>query len=110
VLYTICAMQVRLSTFSMRLQFSKLFALRVKKRIYIPHNYSVKLILEAIIILIAIIIPGGLIVYFGWKACRKRIKKKPCPDQVTEEFREHFPIVVNRREVKPLDPKNRYPH
>ena len=74
-----------------------------------PHNYSVKLILETIIILLAIIIPGGLIVYFGWKAC-KRVKKKPTPSHVAEEFREHFPIVVNRREVKPLDPKNRYPH
>ncbi len=83
--------------------------MRVKKRICIPHNYSVKLILEAIIILLAIIIPGGLIVYFGWKAC-KRIKKKPCPDQVAEEFREHFPIVANRRETKPRDPKYRYPH
>jgi hypothetical protein len=77
----------------MRLQFSKLFALRVKKRIRLPHNYSVKLILEAIIVLIAIIIPGGLIVYFGWKAC-KHVKKK----------------AEHKREVKPLDPKNRYPH
>tara|TARA_B100000745_G_scaffold300123_2_gene252868 strand:- start:884 stop:1114 length:231 start_codon:yes stop_codon:yes gene_type:complete len=75
-----------------------------------PHNYSVKLILETIIILLAIIIPGGLIVYFGWKAYRKVTKKKPTPSSAIEEFREHFPIVANKREQEPPGPKNRYPH
>ena len=78
--------------------------MRVKKRIFIPHNYSVKLILEAMIIILAIIIPGGLIVYFGWKACRKVARKKPTPAEATEEFREHFPIVVHTREQDPLGP------
>jgi uncharacterized membrane protein len=67
--------------------------LRVKKRIYLPHNYSVKLILEAIIVVLAIIIPGGLLIYFGWKAC-KRVKKK----------------AELKRGQEPPHPKNRYPH
>ena len=102
----------------MRLQFSKLFILRVKKRISILHNYSVKILIEGIIIILAIIIPGGLIAYFAWKAYKHAKRSLPCSGREgsiegdIEGMERAFPSLkesLNRRGPVPLDPYYRQP-
>jgi len=47
------------------------------------------------VLLAAIIIPGGLLVYFAWAAVKakqdKPQKAKPTPEEAREDFREMFP-------------------
>jgi len=53
--------------------------------------------LHALIIVLAIIIPGGLIVYFAWRAYKARQKRKskplPTPEEAREAFRKTYPRI-----------------
>ena len=53
--------------------------------------------LHALILILAIIIPGGLLVYFGWRAYKaKRCKKEESLDEVKkaqDAFRNFYPIL-----------------
>jgi len=51
-------------------------------------------IIHAIVFVIAVVIPGGLIAYFGWRAYKKQRDRKAAEDKVRrarEAFRRHFP-------------------
>jgi len=74
------------------------------------HNYSVKLLIEGTIIILAIIIPGGLIAYFAWKAYKHA--KRSLPYKTKEGVESVFPSIertVYTREADPLDPYYRQP-
>ena len=59
------------------------------------------MIKESIILAIAIIIPGGLLVYFAWKAYnRKKKKEKPSPEEAAEAFRIMYPRINYRDKIK----------
>ena len=52
-------------------------------------------IIHAIVFVIAVVIPGGLIAYFGWRAYKKRRDRKAADDKVRrarEAFKRHFPV------------------
>jgi len=53
--------------------------------------------LHALILILAIIIPGGLIVYFGWRTyktkCCKREKSLDEVKSAREAFRKFYPII-----------------
>tara|TARA_R110002020_G_scaffold38129_1_gene114909 strand:- start:923 stop:1099 length:177 start_codon:yes stop_codon:yes gene_type:complete len=53
--------------------------------------------LHALILILAIIIPGGLLVYFGWRAyktkCRKREKSLDEVKKVQDAFRKFYPKI-----------------
>jgi hypothetical protein len=70
----------------------------------------VKLLIEGTVILLAIIIPGGLIAYFGWKAYKHTKRSLPC--KVEEGMESATPPLeesLYRRGPVPLDPYYRQP-
>jgi len=52
---------------------------------------------NALIFGLAVVIPGGLIIYFGWKAFKAYQNKKqtrmPTPEEAREAFREFYPRI-----------------
>jgi len=67
------------------------------------------LLREAVILAIAIIIPGGLLVYFAWKAYKVK-KKIVSPLEATEAFKRYYPVRLDkyatRRPPKRRNTKN----
>jgi hypothetical protein len=47
-------------------------------------------LIHALVFLAAVIIPGGLLVYFAWRL-RKKSVTPPTPDEALEAFRHMFP-------------------
>jgi hypothetical protein len=52
-------------------------------------------IMHAIILALAVVIPGGLLVYFTWWACKRRKQKNP-QNQVREDFLKKYPPLSLR--------------
>jgi len=48
-------------------------------------------LLHAMVFIAAIIIPGGLLVYFAWRLRNKATVTSPTPEEAREAFREMFP-------------------
>ena len=49
-------------------------------------------LVHALVFIAAVVIPGGLLVYFAWRATRKSISLKAVPNQTAEkEGLEHLP-------------------
>jgi hypothetical protein len=78
----------------------------------------VKLLIESIIIILAIIIPGGLIAYFAWKAYKHAKRSLPCNAKEgrlagdiegTESRLSSLEESLYRRGPVPLDPYYRQP-
>jgi hypothetical protein len=55
---------------------------------------------ETLILVIAVIIPGGLIVYIAWKAYKAKRKKTVTPSEAVKAFKKHFPIRVKEHEER----------
>lgn len=47
---------------------------------------------ETLILAIAVVIPGGLIVYIAWKAYKAKHKKTITPAEAVKAFKKHFPM------------------
>ena len=53
-------------------------------------------IIHALVFIAAVVIPGGLLVYFAWRACSKRIKANieppmPTPESARKAFLSMYP-------------------
>jgi len=64
---------------------------------------------HAIVVLIAILIPGGLVAYFAWHARRRRLtrtrttksqKAKPTPEEARQAFLTMYPRDSLRRNAR----------
>jgi len=59
-------------------------------------------LVHAIVLVLAILIPGGLLLYFGWRACVKGGKnvKRATPEELREAFFNKYPKNSKRKESK----------
>ena len=56
-------------------------------------------LVHALVFVAAVLIPGGLLVYFAWRATRKSISPKAVPNQTAEkEGFEEFPDALPTQE------------
>lgn len=49
--------------------------------------------LHAILFILAVLIPGGLLIYFAWRTIEKKKEKNIAPEAAVAAFRDHYPIV-----------------
>jgi hypothetical protein len=63
-------------------------------------------LIHALVFLAAVIIPGGLLIYFAWRL-RKKTVTPPTPEEAQTAFREMFPVGSLRAESR-LDKLRRY--
>jgi hypothetical protein len=63
-------------------------------------------LIHALVFLAAVIIPGGLLVYFAWRL-RKKTVIPPTPEEARTAFREMFPVGSLRADNR-LDKLKRY--
>ena len=63
-------------------------------------------ILHAILFILAVIVPGGLLVYFAWSALSKKKKKGMHPEEIIAEFRKLYPLKksADRKRIIPRKP------
>jgi len=78
--------------------FSQTFSNIVRRRRKVWYNYStVNLTWNALIFGLAVIIPGGLVVYFGWhafKAYKNKLDPRiPTPEEAQAAFRAFYPRI-----------------
>jgi len=63
-------------------------------------------LIHALVFLAAVIIPGGLLIYFAWRL-RKKTVTPPTPEEARTAFEEMFP-VGSLRAASRLDKLKRY--
>lgn len=70
-------------------------------------------LVHALVLMAAVLIPGGLIVYLAWAARKVRVKKctsqKPTPEEARTAFRAMFPLDSLRAKNR-LAKLSRYRH
>ncbi len=49
--------------------------------------------MHAILFILAVLIPGGLLIYFAWRTIEKKKEKNIAPEAAVAAFRDHYPIV-----------------
>jgi len=48
-------------------------------------------LVHALVLIAAIIAPGGLLVYFAWRAAKNKANRKPTPEEAKKAFLSMYP-------------------